>query len=76
MNKSTACITPPAIPATGKSRWKSIKPFAPYSRETFRRLEKEGRAPKSERMGTRITFWDNAEVHRWLLDPANYRQEG
>jgi hypothetical protein len=27
-------------------------------------------------MGIRCTFYDNAEIHRWLADPVNYRVEG
>ena len=64
---------PETLPFTGKSRWSKIKKFSPVSRETFRQLSKDGRAPQPERMGIRCTFFDNAELHRWLADPVNYK---
>ncbi|SDX38124.1 helix-turn-helix transcriptional regulator [Nitrosomonas oligotropha] len=64
---------PATIPAIGKTRWPKIAQFSPVSRETFRKLSKEGKAPQPERMGIRCTFYDNAELHRWLADPINYR---
>ncbi len=71
-NKNQPLI-PEVLPYTGKSRWSQIKKFSPVGRETFRKLCKEGRAPKPELMGIRCTFWDNGELHRWLSDPANYK---
>ena len=65
--------TPETLPATGKSRFSQFKKFIPVSREKFRQLAKEGRAPQPERMGIRMTFYDNKELHRWLADPINYR---
>lgn len=65
--------TPETLPATGKSRWRTVSKFIPISREKFRQLCKEGRAPKPERLGIRCTFFSNAELHRWLADPINYR---
>ncbi|MBX9915836.1 MAG: transcriptional regulator [Nitrosomonas sp.] len=65
--------TPETLPATGKSRFSQFKKFIPVSREKFRQLCKEGRAPQPERMGIRCTFYDNAELHRWLADPISYR---
>jgi prophage regulatory protein len=64
---------PDVLPLTGKSRWSVVKKFSPISRETFRKLSVQGRAPQPERMGVRCTFYDNAELHRWLADPVNYR---
>ena len=66
---------PDALPATGKSRWSKIKKFSPVSKEKFRQLSKEGRAPQPERMGIRCTYFDNQELHKWLADPINYRAE-
>lgn len=66
-------VIPESLPLTGKSRWPKIAKFSPVSRETFRKLSKEGKAPQPERMGVRCTFYDNAELHRWLADPVNYR---
>jgi hypothetical protein len=72
-NKQTD--TPATLPQIGKSRWSKIKHFSPVSREKFRQLYLEGRAPKPEREGCRCTFFDNAELHKWLADPINYRAE-
>jgi prophage regulatory protein len=63
------------LPLTGKSRWSQFKRFCPVSKETFRKLSLAGRAPQPERLGIRCTFYENAELHRWLTDPANYQWE-
>lgn len=65
--------TPETLPATGKSRFSQFKKFIPVSREKFRQLVKEGRAPLPERLGIRCTFYSNKELHKWLDDPINYR---
>ncbi|MCB1976385.1 MAG: transcriptional regulator [Nitrosomonas sp.] len=67
--------TPAVLPLSGKSRFSQFKKFSPVSKEKFRQLSKEGRAPQPERMGIRCTFYDNQELHRWLKDPVNYRVE-
>lgn len=64
---------PEVLPATGKSRFNQFKKFIPFSREKFRQLVKEGRAPQPVRMGIRCTFYDNVELHKWLADPLNYK---
>lgn len=64
--------TPATLPAIGKSRFKNFAPYCPISREKFRQLSLQGRAPQPERLGIRCTYYDNAELHRWLKDPANY----
>lgn len=64
---------PEVLPLTGKSRFSQLKKFLPISREKFRQLSLEGKAPQPERMGIRCTFYDNREIHRWLADPVNYR---
>lgn len=60
------------LPTPGKSRWAKIKPRSPVSREKFRKLSKEGKAPQPQRMGIRCTFYDNHEINQWLADPVNY----
>ena len=72
MKKNTTS-SPAEIPRIGKSRWSRIAPHSPVSKEKFRQLSKIGLAPQPERMGIRCTFYDNAELHRWLADPINYR---
>lgn len=73
MSQKEKQATPAILPLTGKSRFSQFKKFIPVSRETFRRLSLEGRAPQPERMGIRCTFYDNKELHRWLSDPIGYR---
>jgi len=71
--KETQQPAPAILPLTGKSRFSAIKKFLPFSREKFRQLSKQGRAPQPERMGVRCTFYDNQELHRWLSDSVNYK---
>lgn len=66
---------PETLPSIGKSRWSKFAKFSPVSREKFRTLSKDGKAPQPERIGTRCTFYDNGELHRWLADPVNYKAE-
>ena len=75
MQQKEKLVSPEVLPLTGKSRWSRIAKFSPVSRETFRKLSIEGRAPQPERIGIRCTFYDNQELHRWLADPVNYRAE-
>lgn len=63
---------PQALPQTGKLRWSQLEPFMPISRETWRKLSLEGKAPPSIRFSVRCTMWDASEVHRWLADPMAY----
>nr|WP_315129376.1 transcriptional regulator [uncultured Polynucleobacter sp.] len=63
---------PEVLPLIGKSRWSGFKRFSPVSLGTFLTLSKQGRAPKAERLGVRCTFYDNAELHKWLSNPAGY----
>jgi prophage regulatory protein len=61
------------LPAVGMSRWNSLRHVVPISRESWRKLVNAGRAPKAVKLSERCTMYSNAEVHRWLADPANYR---
>ena len=60
------------LPTTGKVRWNQLAPFMPISRETFRRLAIEGKAPPPIRFSLRCTMFDASECHKWLADPMNY----
>lgn len=60
------------LPLIGKSRFGDFAQFCPVSKEKFRQLSKQGKAPQPERMGIRCTFYDNKELHKWLNDPINY----
>ncbi|GJL73138.1 MAG: hypothetical protein NMNS01_23370 [Nitrosomonas sp.] len=66
-------IAAAALPATGMARWNRIAPHIPVSKEKFRQLYKEGRAPQPQRMGLRCTFFDLVEVHRFIANPITYR---
>ncbi|MFV8513694.1 helix-turn-helix transcriptional regulator [Ralstonia pseudosolanacearum] len=66
--------TPEALPADGFTRWSGLKAFVPFSRETLRKRELEGRFPRRVHLGSaRCAAWPNREIHRWLSDPAGYR---
>ncbi len=64
---------PQTLPAIGFSRWEQLKHFIPVSRETWRKLVKDGRAPQPQRWTERCTVYSNEEVHRWMKDPAGYQ---
>jgi predicted DNA-binding transcriptional regulator AlpA len=63
------------LPDVGLFRFKHFAPFLPFSRETWRKLVLEGKAPAPIRMGGRCTVWPAAELHKFLRDPVNYRTE-
>ncbi len=68
--------TPEALPADGFTRWSGLKAFVPFSRETVRKREQEGRFPQRQHLGSeRCAAWPNRELHKWFADPQNYRAE-
>jgi prophage regulatory protein len=72
-NKRAAEGRPPvSLPTVGMCRWDTLSYFIPISRESWRKLVNAGRAPKAFRLSERCTMYSNAEVHRWLADPAGY----
>jgi hypothetical protein len=73
LSKSTN--QPLTLPMIGMSRWTQIKIFIPFSKEKFRLLSLEKKAPQPKRMGIRCTFYSNQEIHRFLEDPLNYTTE-
>lgn len=64
------------LPIDGMSRLNQFKKFLPFSRETFRKLSKDGKAPQPMRLGVRCTFYSNRELHRFLANPLAYHWEG
>jgi len=64
---------PPTLPTVGMCRWDTLSQFVPISRESWRKLVNAGKAPKPVKLSERCTMYPNAEVHRWLADPAGYR---
>lgn len=63
------------FPDGGYCRWNDIKPFMFVSRETFRRLGLEGKAPRPTRMGIRCSYFTNSEIKQWFADPLSYKKE-
>jgi prophage regulatory protein len=62
----------PTLPTVGMCRWDTLSRFVPISRESWRKLVIAGKAPKPVKLSERCTMYSNAEVHRWLADPAGY----
>jgi prophage regulatory protein len=69
----TTVATQQTLPAVGFSRWSHLQQFIPVSRETWRKLVKEGRAPQPQRWTERCTVYSNEEIHRWMKNPAAYQ---
>ena len=65
-----------ALPARGLSRFADIANHLPFSRETFRKLSLEKKAPQPLRMGVRCTFYRNEDIIRFLADPLGFVVEG
>jgi prophage regulatory protein len=72
MSNKQISIEPEVLPLSGMSRFSQFKKFLPLSREKFRQLSHQGRAPKPIRMGSRLTMYSNQELHRFLADPLGY----
>ena len=64
---------PETLPSVGFSRWSQLQHFIPVSRETWRKLVKNGTAPQPQRWTERCPVYSNEEVHRWMKDPAAYQ---
>jgi len=60
------------LPHLGRGRWQDIAPFVGVSREKWRQLVNEGKAPSPLRLTTRCTLYDFSAVHAWIADPANF----
>jgi prophage regulatory protein len=64
-----------SLPLDGFSRWCDLRIFVPFSRETLRKRELEGRFPRRHHFSQRCAAWPNRELHRWFADPVNYCAE-
>lgn len=73
VKNTLATQAPATLPLDGFSKWADLRPFIRLSRETVRKLEREGRFPRAIRLTLRCTVFDNRETHRYLADPLNYR---
>ena len=61
------------LPAVGLSRWHQISKFVGVSRETWRKLVIQGRAPQKISLGEGTSLYQHAEIHMWLANPIEYR---
>jgi prophage regulatory protein len=64
-----------SLPIDGFSRQRQVLQFFPASRETWRKLVLEGRAPQPIHISPRFTAYSNAELHKFFADPLSYRAE-
>lgn len=71
--KDAGLALPESLPADGFSRWNDLVPFLPFSRETVRKRELEGRFPRRQHLSQRCAVWSNRAIHAWMADPVNYR---
>lgn len=60
------------LPEIGWSRFSQFKQFLPFSKETFRKLVRDKRAPQPLRMGIRCTMYSNQELNRFIANPSSY----
>ena len=72
---SQATSTPKELPTDGMSRYRALSSYIPVSREKWRTLVREGKAPQPITLSSRCVMYRNSEVHEWLKDPLNYRVE-
>ena len=68
-------IPPKELPTDGMSRYRALSSYIPVSREKWRTLVREGKAPQPIRLSERCVMYRNSDVHEWLKDPLNYRVE-
>lgn len=73
IEKPAAKAAHPTLPEIGMCRWDTLRRFIPLSRESWRKLVIAGKAPQPVKLSARCTMYPNAEVHRWLADPAAYQ---
>jgi len=62
-----------SMPRDGFGRWRHFGRFVGISREKWRQLVLEGKAPRPMYMGARCALYKFSEIHQWLADPLNYR---
>ncbi|MFW8744844.1 helix-turn-helix transcriptional regulator [Mesorhizobium japonicum] len=67
---------PEQLPLDGMSRFSQLKKFLPVSREKWRQLVRDGKAPRPIKLGIRCTMWRNADLHQFLADPVGYKSNG
>lgn len=62
-----------SLPDIGMSRWKQFSHLIPFSKEKFRQLVNQGKAPQPIRFSERCTAYSNHEILKFLRAPLNYR---
>ncbi len=75
MPHKVIALMPEKLPLDGMSRFSQLKKFLPVSREKWRQLVRDGKAPRPVKLGIRCTMWRNAELHEFFQDPLGYRAE-
>lgn len=71
ISKSTETI--PTLPPAGYSRFNQIKLFFPVTREKWRTMVRQKRAPQPVVLSSKHVIYKNSEVIKFLADPVNYQ---
>lgn len=71
----TTATAPSTLPIDGMSRFKQFQHFCPVSRETWRVMVRDGKAPQPIRLSLTCVMYRNSDLHAFLADPVNYRVE-
>lgn len=66
---------PAILPQDGMSRFRQFQPFCPISREMWRTMVRDGKAPQPIRLSLTCVMYRNSDLHEFLKDPVNYRAE-
>ena len=61
------------LPRTGLSRFNQFQHLLPFSREKWRQLVRDNKAPQKIAIGERCTVYKNEELHKFFEDPLNYQ---
>jgi prophage regulatory protein len=72
MENKVTTLKPEQLALNGMSRFSQLKKFLPISREKWRQLVRDGKAPRPVKLGVRCTMWRNADLHEFLSDPSGY----
>lgn len=72
LNQKLKSITD-TLPKTGLSRFGQFQHLLPFSREKWRQLVRDNKAPQKIAMGERCTMYKNEELHQFFKDPLNYQ---
>lgn len=65
----------PEIDPKGLYQWKELSHFLPVSRDFWRRLVIDQKAPKPIKIGNKNKYWRGADVVEWLENPESYQAQ-